>query len=111
VVRALGRLATARVRQEARAQEQTEALGRSRSARPATAQGERKGSEAGTGQTAAGVCRVPRPPVRGLREPSRAKLWAALGRPSAVLTTLRVERSAGGMSQRAIARALDNALG
>ena len=40
-----------------------------------------------------------------------AKLWAALGRPSAVLTTLRVARSAGGMSQRAIARALDNALG
>jgi hypothetical protein len=43
--------------------------------------------------------------------PYRSKLWAALGRTSDGLTTLMVERYAGGMSQRDIESALEKALG
>ena len=41
---------------------------------------------------AEGVLRWQFPQVRGLREPYRSKLWAALNRTSDVLTTLMVER-------------------
>ena len=62
-------------------------------------------------QTAEGVVRWPVPQVRGLREPYRSTRWAALGRTSDVLTRLLVEMDAGGMSQRAMERALEKALG
>jgi hypothetical protein len=99
------RRSTARGLQEAREQEQSAALGRSRSERQARAQGERQGAEEGPVQTAAGVCRWPGPHVRGRREPSRSTRWAARGRTRAVLTRLRVEREAGGRAQRDLARA------
>jgi transposase-like protein len=51
------RLSTARLLQEAREQEQAEALGRSRYARQPTAQGSRNGYEDGTVNTAEGVGR------------------------------------------------------
>lgn len=105
------RLSTERVLQEALEQEQTEALGRTRYERQTTAQGYRKGYEEGTVKTAAGVFRLQLPQVRGLREPYRSTLWAALGRTSDVLTRLIVEMDAGGMSQRDIASALEQALG
>jgi len=89
---ALGRLSTARVLQEALDQQQAAALVRSRYARQTTAQGDRHGYEEGTGKTAAGVCRVQLPQVRGLRAPYRSKLWAALGRTRDVRTRLNVER-------------------
>lgn len=60
-------------------------------------------------QTAEGVLRWQLPHVRGLREPSRSHVWAALGRTRDVLATLMVERDAGGRSQRAMATALENA--
>jgi len=91
LLRALGQLSTERVLQAALAQEQTEALGRSRYERQTTAQGERNGDEEGTVKTAEGVVRWQLPPVRGLREPSRSKRWAALGRPREVLPQLSVE--------------------
>jgi transposase-like protein len=62
-------------------------------------------------KTAEGVFRIQLPQVRGLREPYRSKLWAALGRTSDVLTRLIVEMYAGGMSQRDIESALEKALG
>jgi transposase-like protein len=108
---ALVRLSTERVLQEALEQEQTEALGRSRYERQATPQGYRNGYEEGTVKTAEGVFRLQLPQVRGLREPYRSKLWAALDRTSDVLTRLIVERYAGGMSQRDIESALEKALG
>jgi putative transposase len=92
-------------------QEQTEALGRGRYERQEPPQGYRKGYEEGTVKTAEGILRLPRPQVRGLWEPYRSKLWAALGRTSDVLTTLIVEMYAGGMSQRDIESALEKALG
>lgn len=110
-LRAFGRLSTARVLQEARAQEQREALGRSRDARQPLAQGARQGQEEGTGKTAEGVCRLPGPPGRGRREPSRSHRWAARGRTRAVLTRLSGELAAGGRAPRARARALAKALG
>ena len=55
------RLATARVLQEALAQEQAEALGRSRYARRPSPPGYRNGDEEGTVKTAAGVFRLQRP--------------------------------------------------
>jgi hypothetical protein len=72
------RLSMARVLQEALDQEQAEALGRGRYERQPTLPGDRQGSEDGTVQPAAGVFRVPLPPGRGRRAPSRAKRWAAL---------------------------------
>lgn len=105
------RLSTERVLQEAREQEQPEALGRSRYERQATPQGYRNGYEDGTVKTAAGVFRLQLPQVRGLREPYRSKLWAALGRTSEVLPRLIVEMYAGGMSQRDMESALAKALG
>src|SRR5215510_11311329 len=108
---ALVRLSTERVLQEALEQEQTEALGRSRYERQTTAQGYRNGYEEGTVKTAEGVFRLQLPQVRGLREPYRSKLWAALGRTSDVLTRLIVEMYAGGMSQRDMESALEKALG
>jgi transposase-like protein len=95
---ALVRLSTERVRQEALEHEQAEALGRSRYERQATPQGYRHGYEEGTVKTAEGAFRLQLPQVRGLREPYRSKLWAALGRTSNVLTRLIVEMYAGGMS-------------
>jgi len=56
------------------------------------AQGYRNGYEDGTVKTAEGVFGLQLPQVRGLREPSRAKLGAALGRTSDVLTRMIVER-------------------
>jgi transposase-like protein len=105
------RLATERGLQEALEQEQAEALGRSRYERQPTRQGYRNGSEDGTVKTAEGVFWLQLPPVRGLREPYRSKLWAALGRTRAVLTRLIVERSAGGRSPRDLAQALEKARG
>jgi hypothetical protein len=43
-------------------------------------------------KTAEGVFRLRLPQVQGLREPYRSTLWAALGRTSAGLTRLIVER-------------------
>ena len=77
---ALVRLSTERVLQEALEQEQAEALGRSRYERQPTPQGYRNGYEDGTVKTAEGVFRLQLPQVRGLREPYRSTLWAALGR-------------------------------
>jgi transposase-like protein len=111
LLRALVRLSTERVLQEALEQEQTEALGRNRYERQTAAQGYRNGYEEGTVKTAEGVFRLQLPQVRGLREPYRSKLWAALGRTSDVLTRLIVEMYAGGMSQRDIESALEKALG
>ena len=91
--------------------EQAEALGRSRYERQPTPQGYRNGYEDGTVKTAEGVFRLQLPPVRGLREPYRATLWAALGRTRDVLTRMIVEMYAGGMSQRDIESALEKALG
>ena len=54
---------------------------------------------------------MPRPHVRGLREPDRSQRWAALGRTSAVRPRLMVELSAGGMAPRASASAWAQALG
>lgn len=108
---ALVRLSTERVLQEALEQEQAEALGRSRYERQPTLQGYRNGYEDGTVKTAEGVFRLQLPQVRGLREPYRSKLWAALGRTSDVLTRMIVEMYAGGMSQRDIESALEKALG
>jgi transposase-like protein len=108
---ALIRLSTERVLQDTLEQEQTEALGRGRYERQETPQGSRHGYEEGAVKTAEGVVRWQLPPVRGLREPYRSKLWAALGRTSDVLTTLIVERYAGGMAQRDLASALEEALG
>jgi transposase-like protein len=108
---ALVRLSTERGLQEALEQEQSEALGRSRYERQTMAQGYRNGYEEGTVKTAEGVFRLQVPQVRGLREPYRSKLWAALGRTSDVLTRLIVEMYAGGMSQRDIESALEKALG
>ena len=82
LLRALVRLSTERVLQEALEQEQAEALGRSRYERQPTPQGYRHGYEDGTVQTAEGVFRLQLPQVRGLRAPSRSTLWAALGRTS-----------------------------
>lgn len=110
-VSALVRRSTARVLQEAREHEQAAALGRDRYERREAAGGYRHGSEAGTVKTAAGVRRVQGPQVRGLREPSRSNVWSALGRTSDVLATRIVERSAGGLSQRASEMALEQALG
>ena len=110
-LRALVRLSTERVLQEALEPEQAEALGRRRSERPPTPQGYRHGSEDGPVQTAAGVFRLPLPHVRGLRAPSRSTWWAALGRTRDGLTRRIVERSAGGRAQRAIARAVEKARG
>jgi hypothetical protein len=50
------------------------------------------------------------PQARGLHEPYRSKLWAALSRTSDVLATLIVEMYAGGMSQRDIELDLEKAL-
>lgn len=97
--------------QEALEQEQSEALGRRRYERQTMAPGDRNGYEEGAVKTAAGVVRWQVPQVRGLREPERSKLWAALARISDVLTRLIVEMSAGGMSQRDMERALEKALG
>ena len=108
---ALVRLSTERVLQEALEQEQAEALGRSRYERRPSPHGYRNGYEEGTVKTAEGVFRLQLPQVRGLREPYRSKLWAALGRTSDVLTRLIVEMYAGGMSQRDIESALEKALG
>jgi transposase-like protein len=108
---ALIRLSTERVLQEALAHEQAEVLGRERYERREAANGYRHGYEAGTVKTAEGVLRLQLPQVRGLREPYRSKLWAALGRTSDVLTTLIVEMYAGGMSPRDIEAALEKALG
>jgi transposase-like protein len=105
------RLSTERVLQEALEQEQAEALGRSRYERQPLPHGYRNGYEEGTVTPAEGVSRLQLPQVRGLREPYRATLWAALGRTSDVLTRLIVEMYAGRMSQRAIESALENALG
>ena len=77
--------------QAAREQEQAEALGRRRYERWPSPHGYRNGYEEGTVKTAAGVFRLQLPPVRGLREPYRSKLGAALGRTSDVLTRLSVE--------------------
>jgi transposase-like protein len=111
LVSALVRLSTARVLQEAREHEQTETLGRDRYERHEATCGYRHGYEAGTVKTAEGVLRLQVPQVRGRREPSRSKVWGALGRTSDVLATRMVEMDAGGMSQRDIAEALENALG
>jgi transposase-like protein len=111
VLRALIRLSTERVLHEVLEQEQTEALGRSRYERQPRAQGYRNGYEDGTVKTAEGVFRLQLPQVRGLREPYRSKLWAALGRTSEVLTRRIVEMYAGGMAQRDIESALEKALG
>jgi putative transposase len=108
---ALVRLSTERVLQEALEQEQSEALGRSRYERQTMARGYRNGYEEGAVKTAEGVFRLQVPQVRGLREPYRSTLWAALGRTSDVLTRLIVEMYAGGMSQRDIESALEKALG
>jgi transposase-like protein len=108
---ALIRLSTERVLQETLEQEHTEALGRGRYERQEPPQGYRNGYEEGTVKTAEGILRLPLPQVRGLREPYRSKLWAALGRPSDVLTTLIVEMYAGRMSQRDIESALEKVLG
>jgi hypothetical protein len=70
--RAFVRLSTERVRHAALEPAQAAARGRQRSARRERGGGSRKGDEAGTGQTAAGVLRVPRPHVRGRRAPSRS---------------------------------------
>ena len=82
------RLSTERVLQETLEQEQTAALGRGRYERQEPPHGYRHGSEEGTVKTAEGVLRLQLPQVRGLREPYRSTLWAALGRTSDVLTTL-----------------------
>jgi putative transposase len=105
------RLSTSQVLQETLEQEQTETLGRGRYERQETPQGYSNGYEEGTVKTAEGVLRLQLPQMRGLREPYRAKLWAAQGRTSDVLTTLIVEMYAGGMSQRDIESALEKALG
>jgi transposase-like protein len=106
---ALVRLSTERVLQEAL--EQAKALGRSRYERQPQPHGYRNGYEEGTVKTAEGVFRLQLPQVRGLREPYRSKLWAALGRTSDILTRLIVEMYAGGMSPRNIESALEKALG
>ena len=62
-------------------------------------------------KTAAGVCRLQLPLGRGIREPYRSKLWAALGRPSDVLPRLLVAMEAGGMAQRDIESAVEQARG
>ena len=111
LVSALVRLSTERVLQEALEHEQAEALGRDRYERRELGGGYRNGYEAGTVKTAEGVLRLQLPQVRGLREPYRSNLWAALGRTSDVLATLIVEMYAGGMSQRDIETALEKALG
>jgi hypothetical protein len=111
LVRVCVRLATERVLHDAWEHEQAAALGRDRDARRELGGGERHGSEAGTVQTAEGVRRLPRPPGRGLREPSRSPWGAALGRTREVLATLRVERSAGGRSQRDMETAREQACG
>jgi transposase-like protein len=108
---ALVRPSTERVLQEALEQEQAEARGRSRYERWPTPQGYRNGYEDGTVKTAEGVFGLQLPQVRGLREPSRAKLGAALGRTSDVLTRMIVERYAGGMAQHDSESALAKALG
>jgi transposase-like protein len=108
---ALVRLSTERVLQEALEQEQAEVLGRRRDERQPAPQGDRQGSEDSTVKTAAGVFRLQLPQVRGRREPSRATLWAALGRTSDVLTRMIVEMYAGGMAPRDIESALAKALG
>jgi transposase-like protein len=111
LVSALVRLSTERGLQEALEHEQAEALGRDRYARRELGGGDRNGYEGGTVKTAEGVLRLQLPQVRGLREPYRSDLWAALGRTSDVLATLIVEMYAGGMSQRDIEAALEKALG
>jgi transposase-like protein len=111
VLRALVRLSTERVLQEALEHEQAESLGRSRSERQPAPPGYRKGYEDGPVKTAEGVFRLQRPQGRGLRALYRSTLWAALGRTRDVLTRMIVERSAGGLSQRDIESALEKALG
>ena len=62
-------------------------------------------------KTAEVVFRLPLPQIQGLREQYRSRLWAALGRTSAVLTRLMVEMYAGGMSQRAMESTWEKARG
>ena len=56
------------------------------------------------------VQRLQGPPGWVLPEPYRSKLWEALGYTSDGLTTLLVEMYAGGMAQRDLASALEQAL-
>ena len=84
-------------------------MGCARYARPGGRQGERKGDEEGTRKTAAGVLRLNVPQLRGRAEPARSELWSGWANPSAALKTVRVERYAGGMSQRASAYSLGKA--
>jgi transposase-like protein len=111
LVSALVRLSTERGLQEALEHEPAEALDRDRYERRESASGYRHGYRDGTVKTAEGVLRLQRPPVRGLHAPYRSKLWTALGRTRAVLTTLIGEMDAGGMSQRDIEMALEKVLG
>jgi transposase-like protein len=86
-------------------------LGRSRYERRGVASGVRHGEEDGTLKTAAGVLRVKGPPVRGLDMPYRSQVWAKRATTSDRLKTLSVEMCGGGLSQRDLAAAWEQALG
>jgi putative transposase len=62
-------------------------------------------------KTAEGVLRVKVPHVRGLEDPYRSQIWTNLAKTSDRLKTLIVEMCVGGMSQRDIEMALEQALG
>ena len=57
------------------------------------------------------MLRLQGPQGRGLRAPSRAQVWGALGRPRDGLAPLLVEMDAGGLSHRAMEEAREKALG
>lgn len=107
----LVQLATERVLQEALEQDQTALLGRNRSERRGGTSGYRNGYEDGTLKTAEGGLRVKVPQSRGLEEAYRSQGWDKLAKTSDRLKTLIVAMLVGGMSQRAIATALEKALG
>jgi transposase-like protein len=107
----LVRLSTERILQGAWEQEQAEALGRGRYETRGEKVGYRTGYENGTLKTAAGIFRVKLPQIRGREEPFRSALWGQRAPPSDVLKRLIVERSVGGMSQRASEDSLGSALG
>jgi len=111
LLRALVRLSTERVLQEALEDEQAEALGRARYARRRGTVGSRNGYEDGTLKTAEGVWRVQVPQIRERDEPYRSELWSQVARTSEVLKRLIVEMYAGGLSQRDMEYGLEKALG
>jgi len=109
--RTLVQLATERVLQDALDREQTELLGRHRYERGGTASGSRHGAANGPRKTAAGVRRGQGPQRRGLEAAPRSQGWGKLAKTSDRLTTLSGEMGVGGMAQRAMAAALEKALG